>query len=208
MTKRIQILIVEDNPVDAELLVRELKRSGIDFDWQRVDTEADYVAKLNSGLHLILSDYELPDFNGLRALVLLKQQPALDIPFIFVSGIMGEEMAVAAMYSGATDYLLKDRIVRLGSAVERALQAVEERAERKRIEVQFIEAQKIEAVGKLAGGMAHEFNSILTAIIGQSELLLTDLPAGSALANSAREIRQAAERAATLTRQLLAYGRK
>ncbi len=80
--------------------------------------------------------------------------------------------------------------------------------ERKRLEVQLFQAQKMETVGKLAGGIAHEFNSILTAIIGHSELLLGDLPAGSSLAKSADEISQAAGRAAVLTRQLLAYGRK
>jgi PAS domain S-box-containing protein len=80
--------------------------------------------------------------------------------------------------------------------------------ERKRLELQLFQSQKMETVGKLAGGIAHEFNSILTAIIGQSELLLADLPAGGAQAKSAAEIRKAADRAAILTRQLLAYGRK
>jgi PAS domain S-box-containing protein len=80
--------------------------------------------------------------------------------------------------------------------------------ERKRLEAQLLQSQKMETVGKLAGGVAHEFNSILTAIIGQSELLLGDLPAGSPLAKNATEISNAAGRAATLTRQLLAYGRK
>ncbi len=80
--------------------------------------------------------------------------------------------------------------------------------ERKRLETQLFQSQKMETVGKLAGGIAHEFNSILTAIIGQSELLLGDLPAGSPLAKNATEICKAAGRAAILTRQLLAYGRK
>jgi signal transduction histidine kinase/DNA-binding NtrC family response regulator len=79
---------------------------------------------------------------------------------------------------------------------------------RKRFEAQLMQAQRLETVGRLAGGIAHEFNSILTAIIGQSELLIWGLPAGSPLAKNATEIRQAAGRAATLTRQLLAYGRK
>jgi two-component system cell cycle sensor histidine kinase/response regulator CckA len=80
--------------------------------------------------------------------------------------------------------------------------------ERKRLETQLFESQKLETVGRLAGGVAHEFNSIMTAIIGQSELLLTDLPEGNPLSKNAIEIRKAGERAATLTRQLLAYGRK
>jgi PAS domain S-box-containing protein len=80
--------------------------------------------------------------------------------------------------------------------------------ERKRLEAQLLQSQKMETIGKLAGGIAHEFNSILTTIIGHSEFLLNDLPAGSPLANNATEISKAAGRAATLTRQLLAYGRK
>jgi signal transduction histidine kinase/FixJ family two-component response regulator len=80
--------------------------------------------------------------------------------------------------------------------------------QRKRLEEQLIQSQKLETVGKLSGGIAHEFNSIMTAIIGQSELMLSDLPSGNPLCRNAQEIRQAADRAATLTRQLLAYGRK
>jgi signal transduction histidine kinase len=208
MPHKIQLLIVEDNPGDAELLVRELRRSEFDFDWQRVDTETGYLARLNPGIHLILSDYEMPQFNGLRALELLKQQPKLDIPFIIVSGTIGEEMAVTAMQQGAADYLLKDRLVRLGPAVRRALQEVEARAERKRLEAQFIEAQKMEVVGQLAGGVAHDFNNVLAVIMGYCDLIAQDLGPGHPLQKYAEEIRQAAERAVGLTRQLLIFSRK
>jgi len=206
--ERTQILIVEDNPSDAELLVRELRRSGFDFDWQRVDTEPEYLAKLDPALHLILSDYEMPQFSGLRALELLKQRPELDIPFIIVSGIMGEEMAVLAMQQGAADYLLKDRITRLGPAVQRALQQVEERREHKRLEAQFIEAQKMEVVGQLAGGVAHDFNNVLAVIMGYSDLIMQDLDAEHPLQKYVEEIRLAAKRAAGLTQQLLIFSRK
>jgi signal transduction histidine kinase len=208
MPQRIQILIVEDNPADADLVVRELRRAEFDFDWQRVDTEAEYLAKLNSGLHLILSDYEMPQFSGLRALELLKQQPALDIPFIIVSGTIGEDMAVAAMQRGAADYLLKDRITRLGPAVRRALQEVEEHGERKRLEAQFIEAQKMEVVGQLAGGVAHDFNNVLAVIMGYSDLIVQDLGPDHPLQKYVEEIRHASKRAAGLTQQLLIFSRK
>jgi PAS domain S-box-containing protein len=89
-----------------------------------------------------------------------------------------------------------------------AVVVFEDLTERKRIEARLVQSQKMKTVGRLAGGVAHEFNSILTAIIGQSELLLSDLPPDDAMATSAREIRRAADRAAVLTRQLLAYGRK
>jgi len=90
----------------------------------------------------------------------------------------------------------------------RTMAAIEDISERKRIEAHLFQSQKMETVGKLAGGIAHEFNSIMTAIIGQSELMLYDLPAGNPLRKNTAEIHQAADRAATLTRQLLAYGRK
>ena len=208
MSSRIQILVVEDNPADAELLVRELRRSGFDFDWQRVDTEAEYLAKLSSNLHLIISDFEMPEFSGLQALKLLKQQPTLDIPFIIVSGAIGEETAVAAMREGATDFLLKDRIVRLAPVVRRALQEVLERSARKRLEVQFIEAQKMEVVGQLAGGIAHDFNNALGVIMGYSELVLGNLGSDHPSHGQIEQIQRAAERAAGLTRQLLVSSRK
>ncbi len=121
MPQPIQVLVVEDNPNDAELVLRELRRAGFDPAGRRVDTEAEYLASLRPELDLILSDFEMPQFNGLRALELLTQS-GLDIPFIIVSGTIGEETAVAAMKRGATDYLLKDRLARLGPAVSHALE--------------------------------------------------------------------------------------
>src|ERR1700686_2804053 len=109
MQEQLKILIVEDNIEDAELLVRELRSAGFKFDWCRVDSESEYLANLNSDLNLILSDYDMPEFTGLRALQLLRQQTALEIPFIIVSGAIDEGIAVTAMQEGAADYLLKDR---------------------------------------------------------------------------------------------------
>jgi signal transduction histidine kinase len=208
MSERIRILIVEDNPDDAELLVRELRRSGFVFDWERTDTEDAYLASLKPDLDLILSDFEMPEFGGLRALELLKKQPNLDIPFIIVSGTIGEEIAVAAMKEGATDYLIKDRIVRLAPAIHRALKDVKDRAERKQIEAQFLEAQKMEVVGQLAGGVAHDFNNVLAVILGYSEVVIADLGSGHPLHKHVEEIRLAALRAAGLTQQLLIFSRK
>jgi PAS domain S-box-containing protein len=129
----LQLLILEDNPDDAELLVRQLKRAGFKFEWSRVETEADYLQKLEQKIDIILSDYAMPHFSGLRALQLLRVR-GLDIPFVLISDTIGEEVAVSAMREGAADYLLKDRLARLGQAMEHALLQKRLRDERKRAE--------------------------------------------------------------------------
>jgi CheY-like chemotaxis protein len=171
----VRILVVDDNPLDAELIIEELKRVGFDFEWENVKTEPDYVASLDKGFDLILSDYSMPGFSGTRALELLKARPELDIPFIVISGTIGEETAVRTIKDGAADYLLKDRIGRLGAAVNRALREVEERREKKRLQQQFLEAQKMEVIGQLSAGVAHDFNNVLAVIMGYCDLLGQDL---------------------------------
>ncbi len=117
----IELLIVEDSAEDTELLIRHLKRAQFEPHWTRVDTELDYLTHLRPDLDLIISDIAMPRFNGMRALELLKNR-GYDIPFIIVSGTMGEERAVNAIKEGATDYLMKDRTERLGSAINQALE--------------------------------------------------------------------------------------
>ncbi len=110
----------------------------------------------------------------MRALAIL-QESKLEIPFIIVSGTIGEEHAVESMKAGATDYVLKDNLNRIGPVVSRALREVQERVERKQAEAQFVEAQKTEVIGQLAGGVAHDFNNILAVIIGYGDLMLREL---------------------------------
>jgi PAS domain S-box-containing protein len=133
MAEHLRILIVDDSPDDAELIVRELRRSGFTLDWERVDTEDAMLARLHVGLDLVLSDYKMPLFSELRALELVKQS-GLDLPFIIVSGTIGEDMAVETMRLGATDYLLKDRLARLGVAVTHAVSEGQLRRERRQAE--------------------------------------------------------------------------
>ena len=133
MGKPIQVLIVEDRAPDAELLVRELRRAGYEPEWKRVETEPDFLAELGRSPDIILSDYSLPQFNGLAAAKLL-QSRGLNIPFILISGTVGEDVAVEAMKHGASDYLLKDRTARLGVAVEQALEKQRLVQERKKAE--------------------------------------------------------------------------
>lgn len=208
MEKPLQILIVEDNPDDADLLVRELHRAEFHFEWKRVDTEDAFVAALAEEPDLVLSDYDMPRFSGLRALELLREKTTLEIPFIILSGTIGEDVAVKVMQRGASDYLLKDRIVRLGPAVRRALREIEEGREHRRLREQFLEAQKMEVVGQLAGGVAHDFNNVLGVIMGYGDLLAQELQREADLLAYVEEIRHAAKRAAGLTQQLLIFSRK
>jgi PAS domain S-box-containing protein len=296
-----------------------------------VQKRDDFVAALErGGIDLILSDFSLPAFDGLSAAEIVRSRwPA--IPLILVSGTLGEERAIDSLKSGATDYVLKERLARLAPAVHRAMQEVEERverqraeqtvqserdfleislnslpgifylydqagnflrwnknfervsgytteemfrmkatdffaedkrdyitkkiekiftegaanaeadfmakdgtrtpyyftgqkiqidgkpcfigtgvdiSERKKLEAQFIEVQKMEVVGHLASGVAHDFNNILAIIMGYTDLIATDLGPDSPLQKYAEEIRHASERATGLTRQLLVFSRK
>jgi len=130
MHTSLKVLLVEDDPNDAKLVLRELKHAGFEVIPQRVDTEAAFLAGLRADLDFILSDFAMPGFNGMRALALLKKS-GLDVPFILVSGTVGEDIAVEAMKQGASDYLIKDRLARLGPVVHHALEQARLRKERK-----------------------------------------------------------------------------
>jgi diguanylate cyclase len=117
----LRLLILEDNPSDAELALHQLRRAGFDPTWRRVDDEQGFRANLDPELDLIIADYHQPTFDAMRALKLM-QQARLDIPFVIVSGAIGEDIAVAAVRQGAMDYVLKDRLGRLGTAAQNALE--------------------------------------------------------------------------------------
>ena len=127
------LLILEDNSSDAELMVQELTKEGFQPSWSRAETEKEYQAKLNENVHLILADCSLPQYNALRALRHL-QERGLDIPFIVVTGAVGDEIAVEYIKKGAADYLLKDRLTRLGQAVRQALEQKKLRDEKRRMD--------------------------------------------------------------------------
>jgi PAS domain S-box-containing protein len=120
MTKHLRLLLVEDRADDAELLLHELLRAGFTLQWQRVETEDEYARAITSDHDVILADYSLPQFDALSALRILSEA-GLDIPVIVVTGAMNEETCVASLRHGAVDYLLKDRLTRLGPAVENAI---------------------------------------------------------------------------------------
>lgn len=142
MTKKLLILNLEDSSADSELIKEILACSGIECEIIRVDTEKDYIFAIEEhNLDIILADYTLPLFDGLSALeIALKRCP--DVPFIFVTGTLGEEIAVESLKSGATDYVLKDRLLRLVPAVQRALKEADLKIRRKQSENALRDSEK------------------------------------------------------------------
>jgi len=328
--EQVRVLMVEDNDNDAVLIKRELGRLTPEPAVQHVRTKPAFAAALEGfAPDAILSDHNIPGFSGWEALE-LAQRARPDVPFILVTGSLDEETAVRYLKGGAADYILKDRLVRLGPAVLEALGRARQRealhrqerllrqiidanpslifvkdwdgrfvlvneataqvygttvdalvgktdadfnpnveeiahflrhdrdvmssgqpkviaeepvtnpktretrwfqtikmplrapeegtatllgvsteiTERKRLEEQLLQSQKMEAVGQLAGGVAHDFNNILTAIVGYTDLLAAELGTNAQQLEDLEEIRKAARRAAALTRQLLAFSRK
>jgi signal transduction histidine kinase len=204
----LHILHLEPSPHEAGEVVSKLQAAGLNCSANRVGTQEEFVRALREDpVDLILSEVALPGFDGMTALEMArKRHPG--IPFIFLSNSTIEEFAVESLKSGATDFVLKRWPVRLAPAIRRAVQDAEARQDRARLEEQFLEAQKMEVIGHLAGGVAHDFNNILAVILGYTDLTTLLLEPDSRAQQNLEEIRRAAERAAALARQLLAFGRK
>ncbi len=204
----LRLLIIEDSDDDAALVVRELKRSGYEVAFKRVDTpEMLKSAIAGQDWDLAISDFSMPQFSGTDALKLVRSM-GCEAPFIFVSGTMGEDTAVAALKEGAQDYIIKTHLKRLVPAVQRELREAEDRRERKRLEQHVYQLQRFEAIGRLAGGVAHDFNNIIGAILGWAEMGCEEAEPNSRLRERFQRIREQSQRAVKLTSQLLAFGRK
>lgn len=234
MSYPLRVLILEDQEADAEMMLYALRKIGFTPAWRRVQTESEFFDELSRPLDLILSDNSLPQFDATRALAQVRER-GLDIPFIIVSGSIGEEQAVSLMRSGAADYLMKDRPGRLGQSIlhaleqkrlrdenrtaHKALQALNEDLERRIAErtyelnekhKQLIQAAKLAGIGELAAGIAHEINNPLNNIalfVGNAidQLRAETAPTGM-LRNLTRTMEQV-KRAATIINHLRTFAR-
>ncbi len=215
MSTPLSVLIVEDSEDDALLLIRELRSGGYKPTFERVDTPKAMNAALEQqSWDIVIADYAMPHFSAPSALGMLKER-GLDLPFIIVSGAIGEETAVAMMKAGAHDYIMKGNLARLIPAIEREIREAKVRQERRRaeeekrkLEARLLLAQKMEAIGTLAGGVAHDLNNILSGLVSYPELLLMEIPEDSPLRKPILTIQKSGEKAAAIVQDLLTLARR
>ncbi|MGC2468161.1 MAG: response regulator [Candidatus Acidiferrum sp.] len=204
MQNTLRLLMVEDSEDDAALLLLLLRQAGFEINSGRVDSAAALARALNQNWDIIISDHSMPHFSGTEALKIVRASDAV-VPFIFVSGTIGEDVATEAMRNGAQDYVLKTNLKRLVPAVQRELRDAGERKERKRLERRVQQLQKYEAIGRLVGGIAHDFNNMIGAILGWAEMGCEETQPENKLHNRFQKICDQSVRAGKLTSQLLAF---
>ncbi len=216
----IRILHLEDDPNDSELLSMILTDENIPSNIHRVETRRDFESALEKqSWNLVISDYSLPAFDGLKALALTRERFG-DMPFILFSGTIGEETAIECLKRGATDYVLKQRPARLVAAVRSVFNTAEERERRKKfeeelqrsalrekeMEARFLRMQRMESIGALVSGIAHDLNNALVPILMGCGFLRSET-----LNDEAQQIlstmEASARRGADMLRHVLAFAR-
>jgi signal transduction histidine kinase len=201
----LRVLFIGDS--GAEAVSAELQRSGYEPVFHKVSTAHELIEALSGTWDVAISDMAVGDFGAIAALSIIQEQ-GLDLPLIAVTGKIRDSEVLSVLKAGAADHLTRSNLMRLNAAVERELRAARLRRERNRLEEQFRQAQKMEAVGRLAGGVAHDFNNLLTVITGYSDLLLGGRDLKENQRTALQEIRRSAERGGALTNQLLAFSRR
>jgi signal transduction histidine kinase len=223
MPKWLKALIVEDNERDAALLMRELNRGGYELESERVETAEGLNAALDrQAWDIVFSDYSMPRFSAPAALSVVRDR-GFDLPFIIVSGTVGEETAVEAMRAGANDFMPKGAMARLLPAIDRELREARARAERKKMREQLLISERMASVGMLSASVAHEINNPLAVIVANLEFALQRFEALGAEQSAAaasggefaavleqarqslREAHEAAERVTHIVRDLKVF---
>jgi signal transduction histidine kinase len=209
----LRVLQVEDSEDDAALVVRELRRGGFDPACERVETRAAFEAALRAKeWDVIISDFSLPGYDGLAALADVHAW-GRDIPFILVSGTIGETGAVNAMKAGAQDYVLKDNMSRLPLAVGREVREAAVRAAQKRMGEQLAISERMASAGMLAAGVAHEINNPLAVVMANLDFvtgLLARLPRDPSLMEAdgpLKDARDAVDRIRRIVRDVKLFSR-
>lgn len=226
-SRLVYVLLIEDSDRDAELIEETISQSASGFVFHRVETEDELVRALaERSFDLALSDHKLPVLNSTRALEVIRQSNQSDLPFIIVSGSIGEEAAVAIMRAGASDYVSKDCLSRLVPAIDREMQKaalrrdkriaderLRESNEKLRIAVETLtetqnylaSLEKYRALGQIATGVAHDFNNSLTKALGITELLMERYPQEK---ETLDELRAVTQESAVTVERLLRFGKK
>lgn len=167
----LRVLLVEDSPEDAELMCEQMLDSGLEASFERVESAGELREALSRfSPDIVLSDLSMPGFSGNEALQIVRGWHP-DVPFIFVSGTMGEENAVAALHQGANDYIIKHLPARLPSAVARAVRESRSSMDRQRVEAELMRAQRLESLSLLAAGLSHDLRNILQPLLIMPDLL-------------------------------------
>ncbi len=206
----LHLLLIEDFEDDALMVLRELRRGGFDVTHTRVETPEALTSALDAGpWDAIIADFALPRFDALAAFALV-QKRGLDLPFLIVSGQIGEDTAVAAMKAGVHDFLLKDRLSRLGPAVARELREAALRAERRKMQEQLLLSDRLASLGMLAASVAHEINNPLASLMANLDFLL-DPEVGVALSadqeQAVRDCQLCTERIREIVRDIKVFSR-
>jgi signal transduction histidine kinase/ActR/RegA family two-component response regulator len=215
MTTLLRVVYFETNPQDADRIEALLNGGDLPCSIRRVETRSTFVSALSEGqVDLILAEFSMPECDEGAALE-LAQQSAPDVPFIFISAALTETLCIQQMQRGATDCIPKGALGRLVPSVRRVVREGQARMARKQAEGALLQSemqrrqlQKLEVVGRLAGGLAHDFNNLLTVIMGHSQVLLSEMGPDHPLRNRVEEMQKAGDRARILIRQLLTFSRK